>query len=244
MQRYLTIDRGNTALKAVVWEGEEAIWQETVSNVSRTHLTEIQNRYNPVKVALCTVVANDYLLIGYLHQLFGQENVHILSAETPLPIKILYGTPETLGSDRIAAAVGAWSINPGAASLIVDIGTAVTYDFVNTNGEFVGGNIAPGIGLRLKALNRFTGKLPMIDSRGETPLLGTSTETAMRSGVVNGIKAEILFYLSQLPGGTSLIITGGWGADIARMLEPVKATVVPGLVSFGLNRILLYNEDK
>ena len=84
----------------------------------------------------------------------------------------------------------------------------------------------------------------MIDSRGETPLLGVTTETAMRSGVVNGIKAEILFYLSQLPEGTKLIITGGWGEDIARMLEPVEATVVPGLVSFGLNRILLYNEDK
>ena len=84
----------------------------------------------------------------------------------------------------------------------------------------------------------------MIDSRGETPLLGVSTETAMRSGVVNGIKAEIFFYKSQLPSDTRLIITGGWGADIARMLEPVKATVIPGLVSSGLNRILLYNENK
>ena len=243
MQHYLTIDRGNTALKAVVWEGDNVIWQETVSNVSRTHLTEIKKNYNPVKVALCTVVANDYTLIGYLHQLFGEENVLILSASTPLPIGILYATPETLGSDRIAAAVGAWEYNPGTASLSVDIGTAVTYDFVNSDGEFVGGNIAPGIGLRLKALNRFTGRLPMIDSRGETPLLGVSTETAMRSGVVNGIKAEILFYLSQLPDNTRLIITGGWGADIARMLEPVEATVIPGLVSFGLNRILLYNEN-
>ncbi|MDE6266260.1 MAG: type III pantothenate kinase [Muribaculaceae bacterium] len=244
MQHYLTIDRGNTALKAVVWDGETVIWQETVSNVSRTHLTEIKKNYNPVKVALCTVVANDYTLIGYLHQLFGEKNVLILSASTPLPIKILYSTPETLGSDRIAAAVGAWGVNPDSSSLIVDIGTAVTYDYVNKEGEFVGGNIAPGIGLRLKALNRFTGKLPMIDSRGETPLLGVSTETAMRSGVVNGIKAEILFYLSQLPSDTRLIITGGWGADIARMLEPVKATVIPGLVSSGLNRILLYNENK
>lgn len=244
MQHYLTIDRGNTALKAVVWDGEDVIWQETVSNVSRTHLSEIKKNYNPVKVALCTVVANDYTLIGYLHQLFGEENVLILSASTPLPITIRYSTPDTLGSDRIAAAVGAWAINPDADSLIVDIGTAVTYDFVNRHGEFVGGNIAPGIGLRLKALNRFTGRLPMIDSRGETPLLGVSTETAMRSGVINGIKAEILFYLSQLPSETRLIITGGWGADIARMLQPVEATVVPGLVPFGLNRILLYNENK
>ncbi|MDE7153267.1 MAG: type III pantothenate kinase [Muribaculaceae bacterium] len=244
MQRYLTIDRGNTALKAVIWEGETAIWQEAVSNVSRTHLTQLKKDYEPARVALCTVVANDYTLIGYLHQLFGEENVLILSASVPLPIKILYQTPETLGSDRIAAAVGAWSVNTGRNSLIVDIGTAVTYDFVNEKGEFEGGNIAPGIGLRLKALNRFTGRLPMIDSRGETPLLGVSTETAMRSGVVNGIKAEILFYLSQLPADTRLIITGGWGADIARMLQPVESAVYPGLVSLGLNRILLYNENK
>lgn len=244
MQRYLTIDRGNTALKAVIWEGETAIWQETVSSVSRTHLTQLKKNYDPARVALCTVVANDYTLIGYLHQLFGEENVLIISASVPLPIKILYQTPETLGSDRIAAAVGAWSVNRGVNSLIVDIGTAVTYDFVNDKGEFVGGNIAPGIGLRLKALNRFTGKLPMIDSRGDTPLLGVSTETAMRSGVVNGIKAEILFYLAHLPADTRLIITGGWGADIARMLQPVRSEVLPGLVSLGLNRILLYNENK
>lgn len=244
MQRYLTIDRGNTALKAVVWEGDTVLWQETVSNVSRSHLTEIKSKYAPEKVCLCTVAANNYILVGYLHQLYGEENVLILSSQTPLPIKILYQTPDTLGPDRIAAVAGGWALNPGRGSLIVDIGTAATYDFINSDGEFVGGNIAPGIGLRLKALNRFTGKLPMIDSRGETPLLGVTTETAMRSGVVNGIKAEILFYLSQLPEGTKLIITGGWGEDIARMLEPVEATVVPGLVSFGLNRILLYNEDK
>mgnify|MGYP000136417762 FL=1 len=96
-----------------------------------------------------------------------------------LPIKIGYATPETLGLDRIAAVVGAVMQCPDKAVLIVDAGTCVTYALLTADGTFAGGNIAPGIRLRLRAMHEHTGKLPLIDDAGETPEIGFSTETAM-----------------------------------------------------------------
>jgi len=172
-----------------------------------------------------------------------KANVMNLTASTPLPITIGYDTPETLGVDRIAAAVGAYTLYPGEEVLIADIGTAATYDRLTADGCFAGGNIAPGIGMRLRALSRFTARLPLIDSKGRTQLFGTSTETAMRSGAVNGIVAEINYYFSQLPKGARLLLAGGWAQDIECRIKELNPQTVPMLVSIGLNRILSYNEN-
>jgi type III pantothenate kinase len=84
-----------------------------------------------------------------------------LDHSTPVPIKNLYATPETLGYDRLAAAVGAAAMFPGKNVLIVDFGTAITYDIVTAAGEFLGGNISPGAALRFRALHEGTGALPL-----------------------------------------------------------------------------------
>lgn len=120
-----------------------------------------------------------------------------------LPIKIGYATPETLGLDRIAAVVGAVMQCPDKAVLIVDAGTCVTYDLLTADGTFAGGNIAPGIRLRLRAMHEHTGKLPLIDDAGETPEIGFSTETAMRAGAVLGIAYEIEGYIALVKQGLS-----------------------------------------
>ncbi|MBD5378705.1 MAG: type III pantothenate kinase [Bacteroides sp.] len=243
MHNNLTIDCGNTAIKAVIWEGKRAVWRHTFQEFSYTDAQAIVERYAPKKAIGCSVADPNHPLRQILIETFGDDNVIWLSNKTPMPIKIGYATPDTLGVDRIAAVAGAVALCPGKNLLVVDIGTAATYDVVTENGEFIGGNIAPGVGMRLKALHNFTARLPMIESSGETPLFGTSTETAMRSGAVNGIAAEIMYYYSKLPEGTRLIITGGWGNDIAELI-PVKAIVKPCLVSIGLNSILMYNETK
>ena len=243
MRRNLTIDRGNTATKAVVWEGKSAILQTSFPDPSCDDFRRIVEEYSPSVAILCSVTDNNDFIIDTLSELLGKENVQMLTNKTRVPLIIDYKTPDTLGPDRVAAGVGATVINSCKTSLVVDIGTAITYDVVTSEGHFLGGNIAPGIGMRLRALNAYTSRLPLIDSKGFTPMWGESTETAMRSGAVQGVIGEILYYMSKLPEDATLITTGGWGKEMAGLL-PIKALVKPCLVSIGLNRILTYNENK
>ena len=113
-------------------------------------------------------------------------------------IRNLYKTPETLGMDRLAAVVGANYLSPGRNLLVVDAGTALTYEFIDAEGNYWGGNISPGIYTRFKTLNACCDKLPLIERKGETPEFGFDTETAIRAGVIRGIEFEIIGYITLL----------------------------------------------
>ncbi len=156
------------------------------------------------------------------------------------PLKIDYNTPETLGSDRLAAAVGAWNEKQECNLLIIDAGSAITIDFVEKNGTYRGGNIAPGIRMRLRALHEYTGRLPMIVKEGETPLFGKETETAIRSGVIRGICYEIDGFINEISqrfGDVYVFLTGG---DEISLKNYIKSRIFADkfLVAKGLNRIL------
>ena len=160
---------------------------------------------------------------------------------TPCPLKIKYGTPGTLGPDRIAAAVGAWDEAPGRNILVIDAGSAITYDIVDNKGNFLGGNIAPGIKMRLRSLHEFTDRLPMVVKDGDVPFIGYDTETAIRSGVITGICHEIEGYIRAARekfGEVFVFLTGGDGISLK---NNIKSSIFADkfLVAKGLNRILL-----
>jgi type III pantothenate kinase len=160
------------------------------------------------------------------------------TADTPLDIA--YRTPGTLGSDRLAAAVGAWDIQPGKNLLVIDAGSAITIDFVSRDGTYHGGNIAPGIKMRLKALHQFTGRLPMVEKEGDTPTFGYDTETAIRSGVLKGIAHEIDGYIEETRskyGDIFVFLTGGDENSLKNMIKS-RIFADKYLVARGLNRIL------
>jgi type III pantothenate kinase len=167
-----------------------------------------------------------------------------LTWQTPIPLINLYSTPKTLGMDRIAAAVGAWSLKPGNDILIVDVGTAITYDFVSSKGEYFGGNISPGKDLRFKSLHEHTGALPLVSMNGEIPLIGNSTDSAIRSGVINGIKNEFSGFVSSMREIYPLLLvflTGG-DMELLEKIEKIGTFVSENLVIQGLNSIINYNE--
>lgn len=160
-----------------------------------------------------------------------------------IPVHIGYHTPHTLGLDRIAAVVGASMECPGQPVLIVDAGTCVTYDLLTADGTFAGGNIAPGIRLRLLAMHEHTGKLPLIGDSGEIPEIGFSTETAMRAGAILGVAYEIEGYIARLTEaypGLFVFLTGG---DALKLAAKIKSRIFvnENLVLTGLNRILQEN---
>lgn len=237
----LTIDRGNTTAKLVLWEGTEPISTSTIFNADNATLLRAIGELSFDRAALCSVAGP----IDGLDDLLADRGISLLSltASTPIPTGNLYATPDTLGVDRIAAAIGAHTLYPGHELLVADIGTCVTYDRIDANGNFIGGNIAPGIGMRLRAMHTFTKALPQVASVGDTPIRGISTDTAMRSGAFYGVVAEVTYYNSLLGPDGMTLLTGGWSERVAGALN-FDAKLCPLLVNRGLNRILQYNETK
>ena len=180
-------------------------------------------------------------MVAYLQSKIS--HFYYFTPDTPLPVTVDYRSPKTLGSDRIAAVIGARAEAPDRDILVIDAGTCITYDMITATGHFLGGNIAPGIKMRLRSMNKFTEKLPVVEKNGDTPLLGYDTETAMRSGAILGACYEIEGYIRSLTEKNvkiSIIFTGG---DAKYFVKRIKNAIFAKceLVICGLNRILDYN---
>ncbi len=162
-----------------------------------------------------------------------------------LPMQLAYKTPDTLGADRVAGSVEALSMFPNFPVLKIDAGTCVTYDFINEKGQFIGGAISPGLRLRFKALNEYTASLPLVTPTEQQgfELIGQDTTSAIASGVINGISAEIYGIIKQYEqrfSNLKVVATGGDWSKFATMQES-EIFARPNLVLEGLNRILNFN---
>jgi type III pantothenate kinase len=159
--------------------------------------------------------------------------------DTPIPIKNLYKSPETLGSDRLAAAIGVNCFFPDTGVMIFDFGTAITIDFVDSDNNYLGGNISPGLSMRLKSLNFFTNRLPLVQIPVKIDEIGTTTNEAIAIGVVRGIIGETMYYINKYID-RKIFFTGG---DCFYFAEKIKTPtfVFRNPVVFGLNRVLQHN---
>ena len=247
MECLLTIDQGNTTAKTVVFRGDEPVDVNRYDSLRLEYIEKIITHWTPSAIAYCAVNHIDARLIESLRRFNGVE-VMVVTHSTPLPCIVNYATPHTLGLDRLCAAIGAATLFPKEAALVVDAGTAITLDVINADGAFCGGNIAPGLKMRIKALHEFTHALPDINPEGPVTTFGTDTETAIRAGVVGGIIAEINHCADQankIYGAKRIVITGGDADFIARHLNIENQTVevAETLTALGLKRIYLYNEN-
>ena len=239
----LIIDQGNSATKLHIATANDIV--ESIVAENEQMLEYVRNRIadTTFEAAIYSSVRREY--DKHLINVMSRKIPHIvcMGSTTHLPIGIEYRTPDTLGHDRIAAAVGAWSMRPNTPLLVVDAGTAITYDLVSGKGKFMGGNIAAGIEMRLRALHEHTGRLPLVKSDGELPLLGLDTETAIRAGALQGAAYELEGYITACEAenpGLLVFLTGG---DAERLATLIKRTIFVdrNLVPKGLNRILEYN---
>lgn len=238
----LVIDIGNTRTKFSVMNRGEVLITVPVDELKPEHIGLLKHEYPDLqKAILCSV--KDYP-VALRAELERFEKFIELDENTPLPVKNLYKTPGTLGKDRIAAAVGAFDLYPETNLLIIDAGTAITYDIVNASGEFLGGNISPGIGMRFKALHAFTDKLPLVKQQPFDRLFGTNTEEAILAGVQNGVIFEVdraIDTFKDFYKNLKVIITGGNAEFFERKLKN-SFFVNFNLIALGLNRILETNE--
>jgi type III pantothenate kinase len=240
----LVIDIGNTRTKFSVFNRGEVLITVPVDEFLPEHIDVLQNEHPALQKVILSAV-KDYSpeLKSALQNKF--EYFTELNEHTPLPIENCYKTPETLGKDRIAAAVGGFDLYPDTNLLIIDAGTAITYDIVNDKHQYLGGNISPGIEMRFKALHQFTGKLPLVKQQNFGKLYGTSTEEAIRAGVQNGVVFEIdraIETFKEFYKNLKVIITGGDAEFFDKKLKN-SFFVNFNLTALGLNRILEYNGE-
>lgn len=243
--KILTVDIGNTATKASVFEGERLVQSVMSPGCSAEGVDALMLLHHVDGVAYCCV-GTDSEGIGDCLAREAEVPVMRLSYATPLPISIEYDSPGTLGLDRIAGAVGVASSHRPV--LLVDAGTAVTLDLV-AGGSFRGGNISPGLRLRFRSLNRFTSRLPLVTPGGEVPRLGHDTVTAIRSGAVRGLVYEIAGVFGRVREDwpdARLVLTGGDAPLLGRMLgdEGLACSLMPSAVGVGLVRIFNFNNPE
>ncbi len=239
----LIIDIGNTRCKLAVFENDEIIFQNAVPELTVSDIEKLKQQFPWLSKAILASV-RDYQ--ASVHE-FLQKKFDLfiqLDHQIPVPIKNLYKSPETLGYDRLAVAIGATEICPGKNLLIIDAGTAITYEFVSENNEYLGGNISPGLKSRFQALHDYTGKLPLVNQNENYYSIGHNTESAIRTGVQMGLLFEVEKYIEFFKSkyhDITVFITGG---DAIFFEKNIKSSIFVdfNLILKGLNEILKFND--
>jgi type III pantothenate kinase len=236
----LIVDIGNTNTKLAVFDGKLMLSQSRISELSSIELEKELKEYNFQKA----VVSSVKKIPPFISELFFPyiPFVHILSHKSRLPFKIEYDTPETLGPDRIAAVAGAYNLFQDKEVLIIDAGTALTFDFLSS-GIYKGGNISPGLIMRFKALNKYTDKLPLVSPVENFTFPGRNTTDAILAGVITGVMYEINEYIRTFENKQNdfnIILTGG-DSEFLKDKINYHITYMPDIVIDGLNYILEYN---
>jgi len=239
----LIIDIGNTRTKVGLFDGEKLKKREIWEAWTLDTLKKFVHQHQAIqRVAVSTVTYIWEDVENYLNEHFFYIN---LSHQTPIPIQNDYRTPKTLGKDRLAAVIGAYALFPNKSCLVIDAGTCIKYDILLADGRYLGGNIAPGIEMRLSAMQHFTARLPKIDQKELDSSFGYNTETAIRTGGQMGAIMEIQGFIQAYRkefGRLKVILTGGDAQYFDNNLK-TKIFVNQNLVLIGLNKIINYNVD-
>ena len=237
------VDIGNTNTKIAVIDENKVVARECATRMTEDLLDEIFDKFRFIDKAIVSATGEEGDRVFDMVRGRVERTVRMTST-TPVPLRNGYGTPSTLGTDRLAAAVGAQILYGRRNMLIVDFGTAITVDLV-IDGEFRGGNISPGAGIRFRALHDCTSHLPLCGLTDEEVEYGTTTKTAIEQGVMRGIEYEIEGYIAAFGSRYENLCTIFTGGDAIFFAKRIKNTIFASqdLIFVGLNGILEYNVE-
>lgn len=238
----LAIDAGNTATKYALFNGEELIEWKLASSQS-----EVLSLIKDDKIKNVIIGSVGHNSVHYHNLIEDRNKVIFFNSETKIPFNNLYATPNTLGVDRLAGVSAAINLFPNKSILIIDMGTCITFDFIDSDKNYLGGAISPGVNLRFKSMHNFTAALPLVEQVSwPSSWIGNDTNSCLQNGVLIGIEAEINYqislYIAKYPE-LQVVLCGG---SISLFESKIKAPifVCPNLLLMGLNSILLYNVKK
>jgi type III pantothenate kinase len=217
----LTIDVGNTRIKAAVFEQNKMV--EIIIFTQEELIFQVENilnRFDKIQhVAISSVgTISEEAFLTLKHRV----EIHFMTHQTKFPFNNLYATPTTLGIDRMVLATGATLQFPNQNRLIIDLGTCITYDFIDENDNYHGGAISPGIRLRYESLHHQTEKLPLLNKKYPDNFIGNSTQESIHSGVINGVAFEIDGFIELYATQYAkfiIILTGGDSDFLAKRLK-------------------------
>ncbi|MFB9109084.1 type III pantothenate kinase [Flavobacterium gyeonganense] len=217
----LTVDVGNTRIKAAVFEGSTVLGsfvfeKDQLEKEIKKILKKFQNCSDLVVASVGNIEKQSFLAFE------KQLAIHFLTHEDPFPFINKYATPKTLGIDRMVLAAGATLQFPKQNRLVIDAGTCITYDFIDESDHYWGGAISPGLRLRYEALHNYTARLPLLSLEVPESYIGNTTAQAIHSGVVNGFVYEIDGFIDEYRTNFPnfiIILTGGDTDFLAKRLK-------------------------
>lgn len=236
MSTTLCFDFGNTRKKVAVFSNSELKEAITLQDDAVDTIQQLINKFSPAKSVLSSVVEHNTAIEELLAT---KTKFHKLSHLTKVAFTTPVGKPETIGADRLALAAAAVHYHAGKNNLVIGLGTCITYNFINKFSEFVGGAISPGLEMRLKALNYYTAKLPLVKADSNVPLIGYDTVTNITSGVILGMAKEIDGFITAYRDrfrNFNVLLTGGDMTYLASHLKN-KIFADPDLIFKGLYAI-------
>lgn len=240
----LAIDIGNTRVKYGVFDQHKLLhhgfWLEDDINKG---FDQLLTEHPEIRYAIwCQSGADRPLLLKDMQQ---RLKVIKMTYESKLPIENHYKTPKTLGLDRLALVSAAHRHAPGKASLVIDCGTCVTYDFIDANGRYYGGAISPGLSMRYRAMHEYTDRLPNLSAEQSIALYGDCTDSSMHQGAFRGLIHEIEGFINQYRQHNPSLTTFLTGGDLEILRDHIKNDIFAhsNFLLEGLNQILLLNKD-
>jgi type III pantothenate kinase len=232
----LCFDFGNTRKKAALFINEELKEIVSLADDNIETIQTLIDKFHPDKSILSSVINHNTEIETLLA---SKTKFHLLSYLTKLPFTTPVNKPETIGADRLALAAAAVHFYPKKNILVVGMGTCITYNFINKFHELIGGSISPGLEMRLRSLNQFTAKLPLIEANSNVPLIGYDTKTNILSGVVLGMAKEMDGFIDAYKEkfrNFNVLLTGG---DLVHLASHLKNKIFadPELIFKGLYAI-------
>jgi type III pantothenate kinase len=238
----LCFDFGNTRLKCAVFADKSLQQVLVLDNDHEKTIQKLLHTWKPEKSILSSVIDHDPALEALLSQ---NTRFHKLDHHSKVPITTPVGKPDTIGADRLALVVAAVDLFPDQNSLVIGLGSAITYNYVNKYHEFMGGGISPGMEMRFRSLNTFTAKLPLVHADWNFPLIGYDTHTNILSGVILGMTHEIEGIIENYAGkydNFNALLGGGDAFFISRFMKK-KIFADPDLIFRGLYAINEFNQS-
>lgn len=235
----LVIDIGNTRIKSALFEKAELVWEGVFDDLSGAIATWSNRNFGNCLVSSVRWSQEEL-------QKFLPFDFIFLTSQTAIPISNSYGSPATLGLDRIAAVIGGWQLAGKGPVLVIDLGSCITFEFVNQDNAYLGGAISPGLTMRAKAMNSLTARLPLVELT-EKPKnrIGDNTITCMQTGIWYGVEYELIGQIQAYQKDYPKIKVFVCGGDAQSFVSLAKGHifVVPNLVLHGLNCILNHNVE-